>query len=157
MNKKMIRQARLKKIAADKKDQSGYFSHFNTEIEEGNRQKNLRDFSKVPDSESLYNLQFEQSDSEKGYELTDTPLSTRYVPGETRMARRVGDGVVQDPLTNKIFDYNEPFEHEGQEYNGGSISLQSSIMYLTSSLKRNGQEKYAKRINTLLHDLCTIK
>jgi hypothetical protein len=157
MNSKDIRKARLKKIAADKKDQSGFFSHFNTEIEEGNRQKELRDFSESPSREDLYGLQFNQEDSEVGYELTKTPLSTRYVPGDTRQARRIGNGVVQDPITNEIFDYNETFEHDGQVYGGGSVAMQSSIMYLTTNLKRMGHVKHAKRINTLLHKLSLIK
>ena len=157
MSKKDIRKARLKKLAASKKDQSGYFSYFNTDIQEGSRQKDLRDFSQTPKREELYDLQFNQEDSEVGYELTETPLSTRYVPGEARQAQRIGDGIVQDPLTKEIFDYSESFKHNDEVYGGGSVSGQSNIMYLTTSLKRLGHKKYADRIHKLLNDLTLIK
>ena len=157
MSKKNIRKARLKKLAASKKDQSGYFSYFNTDIQEGTRQKELRDFSDSPKTEDLYGLQFNQEDSEVGYDITNTPLSTRYVPGEARQAQRIGDGVMQDPLTKEVFDYNQSFKHNDEVYGGGSVAGQSNIMYLTTSLKRMGHKKYADRIHKLLNDLSLIK
>jgi len=156
MSNKSIRKARLRKLAQQKKDQSGYFSHFNTEIEEGTRQRKLRDIDLVADEESLYDLKFNQEKSENELSLSENPLSTRYVPGTARQSRRIGDGVFQDPITNKVFDHNHPFEHDGEAYPGGTPSLQSSIMYLTAGLKQSGQKKIAKKILTMMHDLSKI-
>jgi hypothetical protein len=157
MNKKLIRKARLNKIAQQKKDQSGFFSHYNTEIENSTRQKKLREFGKPVEEDSRYNLQFNQEDSESEISLSENPLSTRNFPGTSRQARRVGDGVYQDPITNKVVDFNASFESGGEAYPGGSPSLQSSIMYLTSNLKQSGQKKYAKKILAMMHDLTLIK
>ena len=156
--KKNIRKARLKKLSQSKKDQSGFFSHYNTEIEERSRQKRLRDIDSKIERESLYDVSFNQEDSkaDSNVNLSQNPLSTRYVPGTTRMGLHLGDGQVQDPLTNQIFDYRESFSKDGENYPGGSVSLQSSIMYLTSSLENNGHKKYSKRIFKMLSKLASI-
>ena len=58
-------------------------------------------------------------------------LSTRYSPDRVGVqALRVSDGVVQDPITNKIYDWKEGFKTEdGEVFDGSSVSLQTDIMY----------------------------
>lgn len=58
-------------------------------------------------------------------------LSTRYSPDRVGVqARRVSDGVYQDPITNKVYNWNEGFKTEdGSEFAGGSVDLQTDIMY----------------------------
>lgn len=58
-------------------------------------------------------------------------LSTRYSPDRVGVqARRISDGVSQDPITNKIYDWNEGFKTEdGETFSGGGVSLQTDIMY----------------------------
>ena len=60
----------------------------------------------------------------------DRSLSTRYVPDKAGVqGRRISDGVMQDPVTNKIYDWNEGFKTEdGETFNGGAVSLQSDII-----------------------------
>jgi len=65
---------------------------------------------------------------------TDTfsrSLSTRYSPDRVGVqAKRISDGVFQDPITNKIYDWNEGFKTEdGDVFSGGGVSLQTDIMY----------------------------
>ena len=157
MKNKSIRKARLKKIANQKKDNSGYFSYYSTDTSdiENTRQNKLRELNSHP-QEDLYDLKFSQEKPEGEVNLSSQPLSTRYVPGTTRQKKRVENGVYQDPITNKVFDEREPFEFQGESYPGGSPSLQSNIMYLTAGLKEVGHKKYAKRILRLLHDLTLV-
>ena len=58
-------------------------------------------------------------------------LSTRYSPDRVGVqARRVSDGVYQDPITNKKYDWNEGFTtDDGSKFFGGSVSLQTDIIY----------------------------
>ena len=60
----------------------------------------------------------------------DRSLSTRYSPDRPGVqARRLADGVYQDPYTNKIYDWNEGFTTEdGQKFHGGSVELQSDLI-----------------------------
>ncbi len=60
----------------------------------------------------------------------DRSLSTRYVPDKPGVqGRRISDGVIQDPVTNKLYDWNEGFKTEdGDTFNGGAVSLQSDII-----------------------------
>jgi hypothetical protein len=56
-------------------------------------------------------------------------LSTRYSPDRIGVqARRIADGVYQDPYTNKVYDWNAGFKtEEGEEFAGGGVSLQTDI------------------------------
>lgn len=56
-------------------------------------------------------------------------LSTRHSPDHVGVqVRRIADGVYQDPITNKIYDWNEGFKSdEGEEFAGGGVSLQTDI------------------------------
>jgi hypothetical protein len=58
-------------------------------------------------------------------------LSTRYSPDRVGVqARRVSDGVYQDPITNKTYDWNEGFTtDDGSKFSGGNVSLQTDIIY----------------------------
>jgi hypothetical protein len=58
-------------------------------------------------------------------------LSTRYSPDRVGVqARRVSDGVYQDPITNKKYDWNEGFtSDDGSKFFGGSVDLQTDILY----------------------------
>lgn len=58
-------------------------------------------------------------------------LSTRYSPDRIGVqARRVSDGVYQDPITNKTYDWNAGFTTEdGSKFSGGDVSLQTDIVY----------------------------
>lgn len=64
-------------------------------------------------------------------ELTDS-LSTRYVPGKpgvsSERVRGTNGGVVKDPTTNKIYDWNEGFTDEhGNKYQGSSVQGQTEL------------------------------
>lgn len=56
-------------------------------------------------------------------------LSTRYSPDHVGVqVRRLADGVVQDPYTNKIYDWNSGFKTEsGEEVPGGGVALQTDL------------------------------
>jgi hypothetical protein len=65
-------------------------------------------------------------------------LSTRYVPGKpgvlSERVRGTNGGIVKDPNTNKIYDWNEGFTDEhGHQYNGGSVQGQSSLYAAAST------------------------
>lgn len=70
------------------------------------------------------------------YEIADRPLSeslsTRYVPGKPGISaervRGTDGGVYKDPLTNKIYDWNEGFtDEQGQKYQGSSVQGQTEM------------------------------
>lgn len=101
------------------------------------------DFSKGPD---FYTAERgEKDDSEKLYGVGYQPrkkvdlsedkinrsLSTRYSPDRVGVqARRISDGVYQDPITNKVYDWNEGFTTEdGEKFEGGRVSLQTDLIY----------------------------
>jgi len=104
------------------------------------------------DTESLYNLSPEHKPSEVKDSFINSSLSTRYSPDRVGVqARRIGDGVVQDPYTNKIYDYNEGFKMEdGREFPGGSTGLQTHIMNLANRLDTLGLIKEADLLDGIL-------
>lgn len=59
----------------------------------------------------------------------DRSLSTRYSPDRPGVqAKRIADGVYQDPYTGKVYDWNEGFRTEtGDEFHGGGVSLQTEL------------------------------
>ena len=85
-------------------------------------------------------------------EYVATHLSTRYSPDRVGVqAKRVSDGVFQDPYTNKIYDYNEGFKTEdGRDFPPGHAALQTSIMHLATHLDRKGLKKEATYLDVLL-------
>jgi len=137
-------------------DQHGVFQNFQGAVlETSTREKYLADKQNLPvdrSIESLYNLSREHADSEIGKEREISPhLSTRYVPGYPGLAaRRIGDGVAQNPLTGEIYDYNEGFKADGRTFSPGDISLQTSLLHFAGHLDGMGLVKEADYIDLLL-------
>lgn len=153
-NPKVSRVSELRKLADA--DQHGIFQSFQSNVADyATREKYLSQRGgEVPsrDTESLYNLGPEHKDSGSVAPDVNTSLSTRYSPDRVGVqARRIGDGVMQDPYTNKIYDYNEGFKTEdGREFPGGSTALQTDIMNLANHLDDNGFVKEANWADIIL-------
>lgn len=79
----------------------------------------------------LYGLQPEGKKMDSKRRPHDRSLSTRYSPDRVGVqARRIADGVYQDPYTNKLYDWNEGFKTEdGQSFSGGSVQLQTDLIH----------------------------
>lgn len=154
---KIKRYSRLAKLA--EADQHGIFNSFQgATIEENTRDKYLRDRGlTAPDrtTEGLYGLTPEHADSDPDVStVVSGPLSTRYVPGYPGLqSRRVGDGVVQNPITGEIFDYNEGFKLGDQVYNPGDISMQTSLVHFANHLDYIGLVKEANLIDSIISKL----
>ncbi len=138
-------------------DQHGIFQHFKSNVvpEYATRpQYLLQRGGEAPsrDIEALYNVGRQHEDSKVTESEANTSLSTRYSPDRVGVqARRIGDGIMQDPYTNKIYDYNEGFKSEdGREFPGGSVSLQSDLMNLASLLDEKGLIKEADSLDLIL-------
>lgn len=72
----------------------------------------------------------DHQDSDLSTNHFNRSLSTRYSPDRVGVqARRIADGVYQDPITNKVYDWNEGFKTEdGSIFNGTDISLQTDVI-----------------------------
>lgn len=140
-------------------DQHGIFNSFQgASIKENTRDKYLSEkHNLVVDrsSEGLYGLSPDHKDSDLSKATEVTPhLSTRYVPGYVGLqARRVGDGVVQNPLTGEIFDYNEGFKVGNQSFNPGDVSLQTSLLHFANHLDKIGLIKEANLVDLIAKKL----
>ena len=137
-------------------DQHGIFQNFQGAVIEPNtRDKYLSEKQNVPvdrATESLYNLSPDHKDSSVAIgEAVSPHLSTRYVPGFPGLsARRIGDGVAQNPLTGEVFDYNEGFKtDDGRVFSPGDVSLQTSLLHLAGHLDSIGLVKEADYIDRL--------
>jgi hypothetical protein len=144
----------LHKVAAD---QHGIFQHFRSNVQDyATRDRYLaqRGGEKAPsgDSDSLYGVGPAHEDSKPKSFEENTSLSTRYSPDRVGVqALRIGDGIMQDPYTNKIYDYNEGFKTEdGRTFPGGSPSLQTSIMHLANHFDELGLRKESDLLDGLL-------
>lgn len=73
----------------------------------------------------------EHEDTDPTVRRYDRSLSTRYSPDRVGVqVKRISDGVYQDPITNKIYDWNEGFTtEEGDVFNGHRVSLQTDLVY----------------------------
>lgn len=137
-------------------DQSGFFRSFQgATLETSTRDKYLSDKYNSPMDrahESLYGVGPEHKDSEASIDSTVSPhLSTRYVPGYVGLqARRIGDGVVQNPLTGEVFDYNEGFKVGEKVYNPGDVSMQTSLLHFANHLDSIGLVKEADYVDNLV-------
>ncbi len=82
-------------------------------------------------SPTLYDTGPEHEKADFTMEIADRSLSTRYSPDRVGVqARRIADGVYQDPITNKVYDWNDGFTTEdGEKFRGGRISLQSELIF----------------------------
>lgn len=144
-------------------DQHGMFQHFQantTDYATRERYLSMRggDASLGRDTDSLYNLSPEGEDSRVPTEHVAPHLSTRYSPDRVGVqAKRVSDGVYQDPYTNKVYDYNEGFQTEdGRSFPGGSASLQSSLMTMANELDAAGFKKEADALDSVLIKVAAI-
>jgi len=148
---------RITKIA--EADQHGIFESFQgASIEENTRDKYLSEKHNTPvdrTTEALYNLAPEHADSNPNTTAAPSaPLSTRYVPGLAGVqSRRIGDGVVEDPLTGKKFDYNEGFKIGDQVYNPGDVSLQTSLTHFANHLDNIGLIKEADLVDEIISSI----
>lgn len=155
--KKLKLYAELTKTA--EADQHGIFNSFQgASITENTRDKYLSDKSlKAPDrsAEGLYGLAPDHKDSQASIGVAVSHhLSTRYVPGYPGLqARRVGDGVVQNPLTGEMFDYNEGFRLGGRVFNPGDVSMQTSLLHFANHLDDLGLVKEADLIDDIVSKL----
>lgn len=77
----------------------------------------------------LYDTGPEHKKIDPSMELSSRSLSTRYSPDRVGVqARRISDGISQDPITNKVYDWNEGFTtDDGEVFNGGKVSLQTDF------------------------------
>jgi hypothetical protein len=77
----------------------------------------------------LYDLAPEREKADNKVHDVSRSLSTRYSPDRVGvMARRIADGVYQDPYTNKVYDWNQGFKTEtGDVFPGGAVNLQSQL------------------------------
>lgn len=73
----------------------------------------------------------EHEDTDRTMGRYNRSLSTRYSPDRVGVqAKRISDGVYQDPITNKIYDWNEGFTtEEGEIFDGSKVSLQTDLVY----------------------------
>lgn len=84
------------------------------------------------DSDKIYGVGYgPRKKTDLSEDTYNRSLSTRYSPDRVGVqARRVSDGVYQDPITNKVYDWNEGFTTEdGQKFEGGRVSLQTDLIY----------------------------
>lgn len=130
-----LRLAALEGIADFKKTaqsmQSGIFQVFRDGITEYPTRENKtteRGGPKV-NTKELYDLEPDHKKMKPERRPHDRSMSTRYSPDRVGVqARRLADGVYQDPYTNKIYDWNAGFSTEdGQKFNGGHVSLQTDM------------------------------
>ncbi len=155
-NSRSEKIGRLAKIAAG--DQHGIFQHFQSNVKEyatRDRYLSMRggDVPMGRDTSSLYGVGPSHEDSYVPTEYVAPHLSTRYSPDRVGIqARRLSDGVFQDPYTNKVYDYNEGFKTEdGRDFPGGGASLQSSMMHLANHLDKKGLVKEASYLRGVIN------
>jgi hypothetical protein len=81
-------------------------------------------------TEELYGVGIpEHRDVDLSVDRYSRSLSTRYSPDRIGVqAERVSDGVYRDPITKRVYNWNEGFKTEnGQEFYGGNVSLQTDL------------------------------
>ena len=124
----------IDRLTKTSQEQHGMFQHFQSGEQEYDLREELLtqrsgDGAGRSDSDSLYGVFPEQSDASNQYAEPQRSLSTRYSPDRVGVqARRVSDGVYQDPYTNKVYDYNEGFKTEnGEEFSPSSVDNQTKL------------------------------
>lgn len=128
-----LRRALLTELTKEAQEQHGFFQHFQDGLKEYETQEHHRS-ERGGDSrerDQLYGLSPEHDDTKGEVREPAKSLSTRYSPDRVgQQAMRVGDGLVQDPITNKLYDWREGFTTEtGHEYPGGSVDLQTDLVH----------------------------
>tara|TARA_A100001011_G_scaffold398129_1_gene501476 strand:- start:2570 stop:3301 length:732 start_codon:yes stop_codon:yes gene_type:complete len=121
-------------------EQHGIFQHFRAPVTDYKTRERLlamRGGGEMMgrDTESLYGIGPEHETSYVPTEYVAPHLSTRYSPDRVGVqARRVGDGIYQDPYTNKVYDYNEGFKTEdGRGFPGGSAAFQTDLVFASEN------------------------
>lgn len=112
-------------------DQTGIMSNYNDNnaIDYTTREQYLQNRkSESFNREDLYS-ESDHEDVQYSEVEPSRSLSTRYSPDRVGIqVRRIGDGVYQDPYTNKVYDWNTGFKTEsGDDFAGGSVDLQSKV------------------------------
>ena len=145
----------LDKVAQE--DQHGIFQTFQSSVTNYSTREHALAMrssgqSMGRDTESLYGLSPAHEDSYVPTEFVAGHLSTRYSPDRPGVqARRVSDGVFQDPYTNRVYDYNEGFTTEdGRNFPGGSAAFQTDLMMLANHLDNRGLVKEADYVDALI-------
>lgn len=115
------------------KDQNGVFQSFQSgELDYLTRENETAQRAGVGvPRDSLYGVGPKHDKADNSLDEPPRSLSTRYSPDRVGVqARRVSDGVFQDPYTNKIYDYNEGYKTEsGDIVGGGTIDNQTKILH----------------------------
>lgn len=145
--------SRMVKSADD--DQHGIFQHFQSGVIEykGRDEYSMERARENSSRDNLYGVGPEHEDTDISVrEPSSWYLSTRHSPDHIGVqTRRIGDNVYQDPITNKIYDYNEGFSLEGGGVvGGGSVDNQTKLVHLADRLDRKGFSKIADRIDSIL-------
>jgi len=150
---KLLKNKKIKNEIIRNAQQDSFFQQ-NTNIDEGTREKRLRDGIELGQK---YNLSLEKPSSPSDIDdaiTKNVSLSTRYAPDMPGVqAMRVSDGVYQNPYSGKVYDYNEGFDIDGLAYPGGSPALQSDIMTLADEFKRKGLVKEARLLKIIVKDI----
>lgn len=127
------RMAMLDGIGLNKfsQDQHGMFQHFQGGVVEYDTREHYTTErgGKPEDRDKLYGIGPEHEDSKPKVREPAKSLSTRYSPDRPGVqAKRVSDGVFQDPYTNKVYDWQSGFTTEtGDKYPAGGVSLQTDL------------------------------
>jgi hypothetical protein len=110
-------------------EQAGVFQVFRDGIIEYKTRQNSQGYRGGDLDYKEYNLSEPGPKSDHSLDVPSRTLSTRYSPDRPGVqARRISDGVYQDPITNRIYDYNSGFKTEsGDDIAGGHVSLQTDF------------------------------
>lgn len=126
-----LRVAAIQSLHKVAQDQHGILQHFQSQNTSFPTREHFRvERGGEHDNQKLYGVgvpEYEASDLST--RTFDRSLSTRYSPDRVGVqARRISDGVYQDPITNKSYDWKEGFKTEsGEEFHGSGVSLQTNI------------------------------
>ena len=107
------------------------------------------------DSDNLYDV-FRGQDGESAASVSfpKGTLSTRYVPNMPGVqAKRISDQIYADPITNKVYDYNEGFSIGDVNFPAYSVSMQTSIYALSEKLKELGFKKESSEIINIINNV----
>tara|TARA_Y100000310_G_C20258591_1_gene612539 strand:+ start:66 stop:545 length:480 start_codon:yes stop_codon:yes gene_type:complete len=138
-DKRLARSVRISLISSfgiSKKadsDQHGIFQNFQDGVIDYETRDNASSYRRDVgvSRDNLYGIGPEHGRADNSIDEPSRSLSTRYSPDRVGVqARRVSDGVYQDPYTNKIYDYNEGFKTEdGSVFSGGTVDNQTKIVH----------------------------
>lgn len=126
-----MRGAAISSLHKVAQDQHGILQHFRSDnVSYNTREQYTVERGGKDDSAKLYGVGIpEYEDADLTTRTYSRSLSTRYSPDRVGVqARHIADGVYQDPITNKTYDWNEGFKTEsGEEFHGSGVSLQTDI------------------------------